>query len=79
MTMPHGIYKQPVEYEWKPTYCSKCLKLGHSQDECTLVIPPKVIWNEVANHNPKPAEGENESNAPIDTKGTHGGDNRNYE
>ncbi|PNX80789.1 hypothetical protein L195_g036800, partial [Trifolium pratense] len=24
-----GKMKQPVEYEWKPTFCNKCQKFGH--------------------------------------------------
>lgn len=58
VTMPHGVYKQPVRYEWKSMYCPKCLKLGHLEDECTTVIPQTTEWKETVNNDPKPVEPE---------------------
>lgn len=66
VTMPRGIYRQHVIYEWKPTYCQKCLMLGHSHDECTVVLPTRTEWKEIANHNPKPGEEVEEAAGQID-------------
>ncbi|CAJ2631940.1 unnamed protein product [Trifolium pratense] len=36
-----GRMKQPVEYEWKPTFCDKCQKFGH---QCGAKKRPEKNW-----------------------------------
>ncbi|GAU38712.1 hypothetical protein TSUD_396400 [Trifolium subterraneum] len=36
-----GKLKQPVEYEWKPTFCDKCQKFGH---KCGVKKRPMQNW-----------------------------------
>ncbi|MCH95908.1 hypothetical protein A2U01_0016890 [Trifolium medium] len=36
-----GKLKQPVEYEWKPTFCNKCQKSGH---QCEAKKRPVKNW-----------------------------------
>ncbi|WMV29972.1 hypothetical protein MTR67_023357 [Solanum verrucosum] len=31
---PHGSFQQDVNYEWRPKFCSDCLKFGHDNVEC---------------------------------------------
>ncbi|KAG5586270.1 hypothetical protein H5410_046704 [Solanum commersonii] len=31
---PSGPWDQPVECDWRPKYCNKCLKFGHNDVEC---------------------------------------------
>ncbi|KAL2893451.1 Gag polyprotein [Bienertia sinuspersici] len=42
---------QAVSYEWKPTLCSNCHKLGHIQEECRKQVVkewrPKQQKNQV--------------------------------
>ncbi|KAK4713244.1 hypothetical protein R3W88_019151 [Solanum pinnatisectum] len=54
---PNGrVFEQSIEYEWKPSYCTKCLIIGHScqhletkrQDEHGVnkqkTKPVKMVW-----------------------------------
>ncbi|XP_060182423.1 uncharacterized protein LOC132612099 [Lycium barbarum] len=34
VTLSGSIHKQYIEYDWKPRYCTSCLKFGHWVDEC---------------------------------------------
>ncbi|CAK8534897.1 unnamed protein product [Lathyrus sativus] len=42
---------QPIEYEWRPLFCSKCQKVGHSCDKPKVTqqwkpkIPPQQVDN----------------------------------
>lgn len=35
---PYGMYKQIVEFEWKPIKCSLCGKIGHTKEECKKAV-----------------------------------------
>lgn len=37
---------QPIDYENIPSYCSHCLRLGHTANDCK-VLPPNLIDNSV--------------------------------
>ncbi|XP_074314191.1 uncharacterized protein LOC141649398 [Silene latifolia] len=48
-----------VEYEWKPSICTKCKSLGHEEKTCRKVLqkgkPTQKVWKPV----PKPAINDN--------------------
>ncbi|KAH0636124.1 hypothetical protein KY290_036548 [Solanum tuberosum] len=31
---PSRPWNQSIEYEWRPNFCNKCIKLGHMENEC---------------------------------------------
>lgn len=31
---PYGLFKQRVEFEWKPIMCALCKKIGHEAEQC---------------------------------------------
>ncbi|KAK4721238.1 hypothetical protein R3W88_011471 [Solanum pinnatisectum] len=31
---PSGTFQQAIEYEWKPRFCTECLKFGHNVEGC---------------------------------------------
>ncbi|XP_058753872.1 uncharacterized protein LOC131627051 [Vicia villosa] len=54
-----GKISQRVEYEWRPPFCAKCNKVGHTCKN-KVEIPMKPIWkpkkNEVIQESEKPKE-----------------------
>lgn len=38
ISTPYGKYQQSLEYDWRPTFCSNCMKFGHERPKC---------WNKV--------------------------------
>ncbi|KAL8104612.1 hypothetical protein AgCh_028725 [Apium graveolens] len=35
-----------VEYPWRPSWCSKCVKFGHSIHECPVIVAAKILENQ---------------------------------
>lgn len=31
---PSGTFQQPVEYEWRPSFCTDCMKFRHNVEKC---------------------------------------------
>ncbi|VFQ64820.1 unnamed protein product [Cuscuta campestris] len=56
------IISQAMEYEWKPTICSKCNKMGHIADNCRKSKETKTGANPIIRKEWRPKQKKNEAN-----------------